>query len=633
MPIIFKPHGLLDVSTDPAQLPQTGDEYNIESGAMTRCKNLRLNENGVAKTRDGSSKLNAAAMSVDIGHISEQDGYRYSFGTTIHRDEVSIGTGYTSKEWSSIVYNALGSTTKSTFALNGTERIRIAGAKIFEWGLSAPPAIFAIAAGTGTGLTGAYNIKLTFARMDGTTVLAESNAGSAAASAVTLANQSLRVRLDVENYINSDIQETHIRIYRTLTNGLIYYLDKNVALADVLIESDYGYSVVWEETYNHVAGTGHNIAANALAAAGLYGTYSWEADYTTATDDTIFPGTTPADFVLVSLKSADTTLGSLPPTTSDRPPAGSVVLGPNYNGACFILKDNRIYFCAAKQPEAWPAAYYVEAGPLDAPLQAGCFWNGQLYTASKHEIYLVSGTGPQTYFPVGQNAVTGARGRYCMLPIKGMGIVHVGKDGLYLFNTGSDNKFTQGQFDKVFQGQTAGGMPGVGDLSTAWLIQHGNKMYFGYPSTSNIYPQHILCFDLTTNKAAYFDWGIEIPAVCVDRENERLLGVDTSGFVWHIEDATKTTDAGTAIAWDIQSKDFTLSTRAHFPRWNKYDVDASSAVSATGELILDGTTHQRHTITGNRLTKRRLIATGNGERCAIRIHGSGPVSIYTAESE
>lgn len=111
MPIIFKPYGNLDVSSDPALL---------EDGDMTRCKNLRLNEKGVAHTRDGSDVISSSAITAVPGHIIEQACSRYSFGTSIYEDEVSIGSGYTSADWKAILYNAFNDTTQNIFALNGT---------------------------------------------------------------------------------------------------------------------------------------------------------------------------------------------------------------------------------------------------------------------------------------------------------------------------------------------------------------------------------------------------------------------------------------------------------------------------------------------------------------------------------
>jgi hypothetical protein len=109
--------------------------------------------------------------------------------------------------------------------------------------------------------------------------------------------------------------------------------------------------------------------------------------------------------------------------------------------------------------------------------------------------------------------------------------------------------------------------------------------------------------------------------------------VDENGYSWVVEDQTATDDDGTAITWEIRSKDFTLQTRRHFPRWMKYDVDASGADSATGALYLDGVSHQTHTLSSDRDTKRRLVTTGNGKRCSLAISGSGAVEIYAMESE
>jgi hypothetical protein len=79
--------------------------------------------------------------------------------------------------------------------------------------------------------------------------------------------------------------------------------------------------------------------------------------------------------------------------------------------------------------------------------------------------------------------------------------------------------------------------------------------------------------------------------------------------------------------------DYTLQTRSHFPRYAKYDVDASEATECTGEIIVNDVVVQSHTISGARNVRYRHIDTCNGQRCALRISGSGPVSIYAAELE
>ena len=83
--IVFKPIGSLDITTDPCDLPDEG---------MQRCKNLRMDENGVLKLRDGSYKLNSTAMAGTMDFIIEQGGNRYVFGGQyIYKNESLISTG------------------------------------------------------------------------------------------------------------------------------------------------------------------------------------------------------------------------------------------------------------------------------------------------------------------------------------------------------------------------------------------------------------------------------------------------------------------------------------------------------------------------------------------------------------
>ena len=92
MSIRFKPNGIMDISSDGADLPQETDGLNIASGAMKRCKNLRLGQGGVAKTRDGSRKLNETALDAAADFIIEQGGVRYTFvGENVFRNETAVG--------------------------------------------------------------------------------------------------------------------------------------------------------------------------------------------------------------------------------------------------------------------------------------------------------------------------------------------------------------------------------------------------------------------------------------------------------------------------------------------------------------------------------------------------------------
>ena len=364
--------------------------------------------------------------------------------------------------------------------------------------------------------------------------------------------------------------------------------------------------------------------------------FAWEPLYKDR-DDSVTDGvySSPQDHFDVAQADAD--LGDVLETDHDRPPLGSFVFGPSYNGTCFILKDNLLYYCKAKQPEYWPALYFIEVSTPQLVLKTGVFYNGQPYAFSATEVYYMQGTGHGTFFPLPMRARTGAQSVRGAVSVQGRGIYHTGPDGIYLFGSGTDTKITEEAFEPIFRGEAVGSIPGVADMSNSILMEHRNRLYFFYESTGYDNPTNALVLNLETNRAAYYTWNdgsvVQVRAVAIDTTNKRLLIGDSAGYIRVIENTAYTADSGTAISWDVQSKDFELQTRRHFPRWLKYDIDASSAASCTGDLILDGTSIQTHTITGNRNTVRRQIGTANGNRSAIRISGSGPVSVYAVEFE
>lgn len=564
--ILFKPNGMLDVATEATDLPETTNGFDIISEAMSRCKNLRVNRKGILETRQGSVKLNSSPINTAIWLIEVMNGDRYSFaGGSIYLNESSIASGLTSAQWSAIQYNAYNDTTDQIFALNGTDRKRITGSDVNEWGIEPPGDAAVLSVGALSGLTGTYKIKYTFARYDVDRLICESNP-SPESEAITVSNESIAVSVDTPD----DSQVNYIRLYRTADSGSIFY-----------------YIGRWY--------VGHSIDDN----------------------------------------TADTELDTAIETDHNRPPLGSVVKGPAYDGTCFIIKDNLLYYCKPKQPEYWPSLYYIEVSTPQFPGVDLIFHNGQPYFITKKDIYFIQGTGNGTFFPILMSAKTGMQGPKGAISVDGEGIYHTGPDGIYLWS-GNDKKLTLHNFEPLFNGESVNGMPAIGDnLESAWLHKYLNHLYFGYRSGGSLYPENVIVFDLTTGRSSYYVYNdgsdIQIRCLANDDTNNRLLIGDSTGYIRQLH--TGTQDSSTAISWEVQSKDYTLQTRAHFPRFVKYDVDASDAVTCTGELILDDVSHQSHTITGSRQTKRRLVRTGNGERAAIKLSGSGTVKIYAAESE
>jgi len=552
---VFSPNGLLNISADPSEIPNDG---------LTRAKNVRLDQPGKAITRPGSSRT-TSVLDSQANLLVEQGGDRYAFaGGNIYQNELEIASGLTSADWSAIKYNAYNETTERIFAINGTDAKRISGTEVHQWGIVAPTTAPTLAVGAGTGLTGSYNAKYTYARLSGTTVIAESNPSDAADSAQSLSNEDLSITWTA----SSDPQVTHVRLYRTLPGGAVYFHDQDVAIGTVTIDSS----------------------------------------------------------------TADASLGGEVTTNHNTPPLGTITAGPFYGGICFIAKGNLLYWCLAKQPEYWPSTNFIEVGPPQFPIKAIVEHGGQAYALTEDKIWFIQGAGAGLFNPIPMRTLAGASNKFGAVGVEGDGIYHVGRDGVYRFSAGKDIKITGGVFDPVFPssdkiGVETNGIGAVVNITSSWLHQFENRLYFHYGNGL------MLVTNLDTKKTIYYEFDEKLAAPVTDKTNSRFYAADASRYVRQLEDSSQTTDAGTGIDCEVQSKDFTLQTRAHFPRWVKYDVDVSSASSPVGSLILDGTVHHQHTLSGDRKTKRRLVGTGNGSRAAVRIGWTGSATVYAAEFE
>ncbi len=549
---LWKPNGSLDVGTDPADLPGAPDDSH--SDAFARCKNLSLERRGRATTRAGSSRLDGQ-LSAAPNLLVEQGGDRYAFaGADIYKNGTSLASGLTNAQWSAIQYNQLNDTDQQIFALNGTDRKRINGndSQIFEWGIEAPSAAPTLGVGGSTGLTGTYKVRITYARKVGSTVVSESNP-SPASDGQALSNESL----DVTWAASSDTQVTHVRVYRTLANGGVYFFDQDVAVGAVTVDTN----------------------------------------------------------------TADTALAGEVATNHDRPPsAGTLVAGPFFGGICFIADGNKLHYCLAKSPEYWPATNFVEVGSKQFPIKAIVEARGQVFLLTKQKLWTLQGTTGGAFQPVPLGSLAGAPNQFSAVSVEGKGLYHVGYDGIYVWSGGRDQKLTQTAFDPIFTGVSAGGIPAVTGThrDASWLVQFGNRLFFHWAYGS------VLVFNLDTNRTTFYQYDEQLYAPVVDLKNDRLLVGDAGKFIRELE--TGTTDPGGNIAWEAQTKDFSRQTWKHFPRWIKYDVNGT----ASGNLYLDGVLHQAHKAVGDN-TKRRLIKTGNGDRCAIRLTGTGVATLFALE--
>ena len=558
--MIFKPTGTLDIASSPSEA----------KGNMTRSKNLKYEQNAIAITRHGSSRPTTNVLMKAANFLIEMAGDRYAFaGTEVYKNESNIPqskivSALTEADWDGCVYNAFNDTTESVFATNGTDRVKVAGNVMTEWGISPPTIAPTITTGTSTGLSGNYNAKYTYLVKDGVTLIAESNPSPDASSVQALSDQKLRVTWTA----SSDPQVTHVRIYRTIAGGLVYFDDQDIAIGAVTVDTN----------------------------------------------------------------TADTSLGVSAPDDHDRPPTGiSVVTPPIFGGIIFMAKDNLLYHSKTKEPEYVPALNFIEVGSRSFPIKALVTLNGQLHALTAEQIYLIQGTVAGSFIAVPMSSLTGAPNKYGAVGVKGKGIYHVGADGIYLF-TGTDSKITETNYEPIFpdagglDGIEVNGVQGVPNVKeTFWIKQFQNKVYFHY-SNGNV-----IVFNTDSLRSYYYKFDIRLTSPAIDYTNDRFICGDADKTIRVIEDPTVTTDVGNNIEWEIQSEDYTVQTDKYFPKWVKYDIDVSDASSVTGSLVVDNSVYHIHDITASRKNKRRLVDTTNGNRIAVRMNGIGKASIYAAE--
>jgi hypothetical protein len=254
--------------------------------------------------------------------------------------------------------------------------------------------------------------------------------------------------------------------------------------------------------------------------------------------------------------------------------------------------------------------------------------------ASEHEIFLVSGSGANSYFAQPMSAVTGTKSKSCFLAVKGAGVFHLGSDGIYLYTAAQDYSITDANFRPIFEGVTKRSIPGLrrSYIANCLMEQYLNKLWFGYPSETETYCKDFLVMDLETKRITHYQYPWAVKCLCIDHHNNRLLAADTSGYIRVLDDSAKTNDDGTAIDYDLQSKEFVQFPK-YFPRYARWDVNLNNGATATGEIMLEGVVKQSHPISSDRETRKRHVASCTGTRMSVRVHGSGPVDVYGVEIE
>ena len=691
MAIKFKPIGHLDINSDPSMLPFQADGKNEFSGGMVRCTNLQLDSPGLAVTRAGSSKINSTAIDQTTPHLLiEMAGNRYAFaGTKAYLNEREIDSNRTSARWSAIKYSAYNVTDYSIFATNGTDRIRIPGTstvtQAYDYGYSHSWEASNVSGDTYQYGSTRSNYQCWFdweqpadsddADNDDSVSLRRYlwnfegaiayNWGIAVPTSAPTLSTIRTGYAYAHSWEGSLHATTESYQFGTTRNDYqcIFDWEQNIAIADD-VSYFYLWFFEWQEsygtqprigvkyTYCRKSGSTLESESNPSSASYIEGESGFSIVWSAPPDPQIthvriyrtleggatfyYAGEYEAQDLTAVCMTSDGALGTEVETDHDRPPAGAVVVGPTFNGYCFMITSNLLYYSKPNQPEYWPSTYYIEVGPPQETLTAIHIHNGIPFVMSTEEMYMIQGAGAGTFFPFPLRAKVGAMSNIGVLSIGGQGIVHADIDGLFqLRGANEDTKFAEDRFQPLFSGTATGSIPGMNRTYAAncWLIQYQNKLWFGYPDTDETYPGNVIIFDLLTMRARHYEYPFQIGHAAVDAANNRILALDSSGYVRVLDDTSVTTDDGTAISWQIESKAFTDQLYKYFPRYAKYDVTLGTGATATGNILLNDVIIQSHTLSTSRATAKRHIDGNNGDRLGIRLTGTGTATIREVEVE
>jgi hypothetical protein len=185
---------------------------------------------GVVVLRLGRTKQFAAALAdLTIRRLARINSVRYQVAANaVYRNQSQILTGLSTNAFTTLMpFRPLNDTVIWACIADDAIMRKDDGTTTRIWGIAAPSATPAVAAGGAGNLTGSYKVKVTYVRKVGSSVAHESNP-SPASAAQSLTSQQLSIS---GLTASSDAQVTHKRIYRTVAGGATYLYDQEIANA------------------------------------------------------------------------------------------------------------------------------------------------------------------------------------------------------------------------------------------------------------------------------------------------------------------------------------------------------------------------------------------------------------------
>lgn len=333
-----------------------------------------------------------------------------------------------------------------------------------------------------------------------------------------------------------------------------------------------------------------------------------------------------------TLTIADTALGAQVEIDNGLPPTASFVF--EHQGHMMLCRDasnlNYLWFSKRYRPECYPTTNYVEIGTPDDPLQAGVTIGGSAGVFSRRTKYRILGNSVSGFVPLEALSRRGTLSPMSCIATP-YGATFVARDGFFITNFMNPDENLSEDILPLFFGETVNDMAPINwDYASTMSCEfYKNKIYWTYPSGSSTTPDTMAVYSNDTKKWYFYDHPMR--SLYYEEDTDYLLGGGLDGFIYLLENGTS--DAGSSIALDIETKDYfgesAVAGKKLF-RYFKVDADCDGG-TLTAKFYVDDSLKQTSSITGSRtrvLNPLPQASMGTSWMVRITYTGTNKPKIY-----
>lgn len=324
----------------------------------------------------------------------------------------------------------------------------------------------------------------------------------------------------------------------------------------------------------------------------------------------------------------DSSLGSQVELDNDVPPFASLVA--SYQEHIFLAGNPEnphiLYWSKRFRPESWPLINFVEIGNANDPIVQITPIAGVLGVFTKETKYRVTGDATSGFVHWEAISHRGTLSPKSVIATD-QGVIFVSPDGVWVTNLIAPDKKLSEKIEPLFLGNDADdniseltiNKNALGEISATF---YKNRYYFSYPSGTST----------TNNRTAVYDFAVEewtiydhaLSSMMTEPDTNLLVTGGTDGNLYVLE--TSNADQSTDISYTAKTKDYYEGKGSGVKCLFLYftvDAKIPTGESITAKFIVDGTTVQTSTVSGDRTKVKNILPEGSlGYRWQVQLTGS-----------